>query len=258
MIPYYKITSFDLGPITIQTWGFFVALGIIASLAYGLYLAKQYKISSDNALAFTIAIVIGSMIGARIFYVMLFWDDFSESLIDIFSFWTGGMVLYGGVIGGFIAGSAYVIAKKLPYKTFADIVSICLPLGFAVGRIGCHLIKDHVGVLTSVPWGVMISESEIRHDTAIYSILNGLVMFVVLALLRKKIKTPGQIAIIAVLWYSVARFFIDNYRATDILGADPRFYGLTVSQYISIILAILTSFWLLYTYINNQAKKKSA
>ncbi|EKD49703.1 MAG: hypothetical protein ACD_63C00069G0004 [uncultured bacterium] len=108
-----------------------------------------------------------------------------------------------------------------------------------------------MGVVTNVPWAVGFN-GELRHETAMYSILANLTIFLILWFwLRKKNFPKGTLFAIFLIWYAVARFITDFFRAYDLPYSDPRFFvfgnfgGLTISQIISIAIFVL-GIWLVF------------
>lgn len=238
MIPYHPITEIPLGPLSIKTWGLMVALGFLAALIVGVKETKRLQIKTDHMYNIMLLGIIFGMLGGRIFYVALFWENYRDNLLDVFKIWRGGAVFYGGFILAAAVIFYYVRKKKLPLWQVTDIAAISIAIGLFVGRIGCYLIGDHMGKVTEFITGVTYY-GEIRHNTAMYSSLAGLIFFLVIWPLRKKIKTPGVIISLFLIWYSVTRFFIDHLR-----DFDPRFWGLTISQYLSVLVLIVGIFLL--------------
>lgn len=257
MLPFYHFTVYHIGPITLQVWGTFVALGIGLALFLGFRESQRRGLSGDTFLSLGLWATVAAIVGARIFYVLLFLHDFTSNFWDVFRIWNGGMVAYGGVIGAVLAIFWYARTRKLDFLAYLDVVALVFPAGYAVGRIGCHLIRDHMGKLTSVPWGFVVNPGEVRHDTAVYSILSGLVLFAVFWPQRKKPRFKGFYVLWVALLYAVARFFIDALRATDLPGSDPRFFHLTISQYVS-LLAVAMCASLLIRQRFAQKKQKRA
>ncbi|MBU3999938.1 thioredoxin domain-containing protein, partial [Patescibacteria group bacterium] len=102
--------------------------------------------------------------------------------------------------------------------------------------------------ITALSWGQKYIDDIVRHPVGIYMSLNGLAMFIFLWLLRKKIKTEGALFLIFILWYSGTRFLLDNLRCADLDICDSRYFGLTLSQYISILLFFLAIAILIFKY----------
>ncbi|MFH1598424.1 MAG: prolipoprotein diacylglyceryl transferase [Patescibacteria group bacterium] len=243
MIPWFQFTQFSIGPLTIQVWGLFLALAFLVSIIASGYELKRKGLQHRIILDLSVWVIIGAIVGGRLFYVLNEWSRFQEQLVDIFKLWQGGMALYGGVIGGSLAAWLFIKRKKLKFGPYADAVLFTLPLGLFVGRIGCLMIHDHLGSVTTVPWGIEYL-GQVRHETALYSLVLNLVLFIVLFFLRKaKFNFTGLVSSIFLIGYGLGRFVIDIFRAQDLPFSDPRFGGLTPSQYVSILLVIM-GIWL--------------
>ena len=148
-------------------------------------------------------------------------------------------MLYGGLIGALITGGLYLKKAKLNFLKTADILAPAIALGIFIGRIGCFLINDHQGAVTSLPWAIQWADGSLRHPIALYLSLNGLILFFVLLKLRKKLIKPGQLFFIFLAWYAISRFFLDFLRASDTVLADPHYWGLTISQWFSLLIPII-------------------
>lgn len=248
MLPYYQFTTYQIGPLTFQVWGTFVAAGIAVALYLGYRECKQRGLNQDNFLSLALWATVAALVCARLFYIALFWSDFASNFWSIFEVWNGGMVAYGGVVGAVACIWFYAKYRKLDVVAYLDVVALVFPAGYAIGRIGCHLIRDHMGKLTGVPWGFVVSQGQVRHDTAVYSIIVGIILFLIFWPRRKNFTVRGQITVWTAFLYSATRFIIDSFRATDIPGSDPRFFGLTVSQYISAFVFLVCGYLLFRGY----------
>jgi phosphatidylglycerol:prolipoprotein diacylglycerol transferase len=240
MIPYKPIETISLGPITIRTWGLMVALGFLAALLVGVYEAKRKKINVDHIYSICLYAIIFGLLGGRLFYVAAHLDHYRQNPLSVLKIWEGGMVFYGGFLAASLAICLYIRKHKLDIWKIADIVALSLGVGIFFGRIGCYLIGDHMGKITDFFLGVTYF-GEIRHNTALYSSLAGLVIFLILWFLKNRIRISGVLFIIFIFWYSVTRFFIDQFRDFDI-----RLYGLTGSQFLSIIVFFVAIYLLRY------------
>lgn len=249
MIPYGAITTFSIGPVTFQAWGTMVAAGFIAAILLILHLGKKEKFDADHLLNMIILAFVGSIIGSRMLYVAYYIDEFSDPL-DIFRIWNGGMVYYGGFILSLILIWLYVWKKKLNFWKYADIITPGLALGMTIGRIGCHLVRDHVGEITTVQWGVQYG-SVLRHEPAMYLVIANLIGFVLVMLWWRREKYfDGAVFLFFMAWYGVTRFITEFFRASDIPDADPRylvggaFKGLTFSQFVSVAIVAICIYFI--------------
>lgn len=243
-----QIETFQLGPVTIYVWGLMVSVGIIAGFIIALIEGKRKSVNLDHITSLALYMLIGAIVGSRLFYVVVHIKDF-ENFLDVFKIWQGGLIFYGGFIGAIIPAWIYVRKYKLNFWQIADIFALALALGIFIGRIGCVLIQDHMGVVTNF-FMAQNYMGEMRHNTAIYSSLNGLFMFIILWFLKKRIKVDGILFLIFTLEYAVSRYFIDQLRAFDL-----RWYGLTGSQWICIVMFLVAAYflwWKLRRKKNNQ------
>jgi prolipoprotein diacylglyceryl transferase len=224
MSTFSKFTTIQIGPLQIQVWGLLVALGMLAGLLFTLREAKRKKLKGENFIDLFIIIFILSIIGSRLLYVALFWQDYANDLTKIFYITEGGLVFIGGVVLAVLGMLLYTKLKKLSFWKTADTIVPGFALGIGIGRIGCYLIGDHIGSRTNFFLGSYYN-GDLRHEPALYLSINGFLLFIFLYLLRPFIRTEGIMSYIFIVWYSVSRFLIDFTRAADIeVLSDPRYY----------------------------------
>ncbi|MEK7375683.1 MAG: prolipoprotein diacylglyceryl transferase [Candidatus Margulisiibacteriota bacterium] len=221
---------FSLGPIKIYSWGFMVAVAFVVGVLVAVMRAKKEGISEETTLDICVYVMISSIIGARLFYVIGFFDQFRSNIWSVFAFWEGGMVFYGGLI--FAAGALFLAAKKnklSPLKCL-DIACLSAAIGYSIGRIGCFLRGCCYGLECSPPWGMHFSGVEgTVIPTQLYSAIAGIIIFTVLAHIYDRKKYDGQVFYWGLIVYSVYRFLIEFFRAYP-----SHYLGLTASQWISI------------------------
>lgn len=236
MLPYFTIEYINLGFAKIYIWGLFQALAFLFAWLVANYLAKEKKINSDHILNLVLLSLLGGFVGGRLFYVIQYYNEFNN-FWQIFRVWEGGMVFYGGLFLAAIFDLIYIWKKKLNFWQICDIIAFALSLGLFVGRIGCFLIHDHLGIIMGRAWffGINIGDGIVRHETAMYESLLCLLFFLIFWFLRNKFKQDGIIFAAFLIWYSFFRFLIiDMFRAFDV-----RYYNLTISQLISVGVFVL-------------------
>ena len=239
MLPYFQFTKIPLGFIDFQVWGLLVSLAFLVGILITYLEVKRKDLTQNLVLDLTIWIMIGALIGSRLFYVINEWGQFRDNWLDIFKIWQGGMALYGGVFLGSLFAYLFLRKKGQAFWLWADAVLVALPLSLFIGRIGCFMIHDHLGSVTTRPWGIEYL-GQVRHETALYSMLLNLALFFILWFIRKRhFIRPGMITAFFMVAYGLGRFIIDIFRAQDLPLSDPRVFGLTPSQYVSIILFFL-------------------
>lgn len=211
MIPYFSFDKITIGQVTIDVWYIFYILAFLFGYFFTLKQARKTKINAKIIHNLAIWIFLGGVLGARLGYILQFPKEYFSKPLEILKIWQGGIILLGGFFGALIAVIFYFKLAKIDFsKTFwqvADLVTLSLPLSFAVGRIGCSLINDHQGAITSLPWGIRWPDGTIRHPVAEYLIINALILFLILKFLKPKFQKPGQLFFAFLFLYSFSRFF---------------------------------------------------
>ncbi len=233
MIPFLHFTTIPLGPIQIQVWGLFVAIGIAAAVIIGQKEAQRRGLEREQFVDFACWILVGALITARLFYVIAY--EPSAYLADpfkIFRVWEGGMSSFGGFLGAAIGALWYARRAKLSFMKYADVAAYVLPLGYGIGRIGCFLIHDHPGTLSHSLLAVRYPGGD-RLDHGLLLSLLGFAMFAAFFVINRRHKGFGErgFLFLFMVCYGVARFFLDFFRAWDLSGADTRYFQLTPAQY---------------------------
>ena len=106
--------AFEIGSIPVYWYGILIALGFMLAILYTSKRAKQFGVDADRMLDVIMGGAIGGIIGARAYFVLLRWDYYGQNLDQIINTRSGGMAIYGGIIGGLLVGLAYwfVFAKR--------------------------------------------------------------------------------------------------------------------------------------------------
>ncbi len=236
------------------TWhGLFTALGVIAGVAIAAFLARRMNYPEDMIYNVALAGVIGGIIGARGLYVMEHWHLFKDDLGEIIAINTGGISIYGALIGGTIAGWGYAMITKIPnIPRGADIAAIGGILGMAIGRIGDIINGEHFAKASDLPWAVVYTDTNspaygfgAQHPAVAYELFGDMAIFALLLLIYFKVPRAGVTFFAWVLVYGLMRFFVSFLRLdTEVLA------GLRMAQVISLItmpLALITLVYLLRT-----------
>ncbi|MDP2750461.1 MAG: prolipoprotein diacylglyceryl transferase [Nanoarchaeota archaeon] len=240
MIPYKPIHTISIGSVTIFVWGLFFALAFIFGIYIAVYFAKKRNLSAEHAYNLSFAILLGAIIGGRLGYVFAYLDRF-HSFLDIFKVWEGGMTFHGGLIGGILFCWVYMNWKKISYWVYFDVFAPSVALGYAITRIGCLLIGDHLGMITQVPWAIYYGGAP-RHPVAFYHMSAALLIFVLLVYVEKTKKIgklhyfPGLSFSLLIGFYGFTRFFVEFFRE------ESRYYGFDLAQYISILMVFIGLF----------------
>ena len=134
--------NLHLGPLAISWHGIFTAVGIFFGVALPVRLVRG-KVSEDDAYAIATWGVVGGIIGARLLHVFDRLDFYLREPLQVFAIWTGGIAVWGAVIGGALSGYWIALRRKVPIGNTADAAVSGLGLGLAIGRIGDIINGEH-------------------------------------------------------------------------------------------------------------------
>ncbi len=257
MIPYYQANAFQIGPLTIQVWGLFVSLGILAGLYLAYKISRRYFLAEQVILDLGVWGVVGGLFMARVFHVIFYAPEYYLlNPSEIIYFWQGGASSLGGFVGAIFAIYIFSKVKNFSLKElwpYLDVMSLSLWLGWAIGRIGCFMIHDHPGKLTNSFFAVNFPAGA-RYDLGLFDSLLGLFLFIVFAVLfRKLVKVRwGLVTQISFMMYALVRFWLDFLRATDVEQADARYWILTPAQWGMVVIFVGLTSWLIFDSIKRR------
>ncbi len=225
----------EIGGFRVHTYGFFVALGVLAGILFARHEARKLKVSDERVLDLCFFIILAAIAGSRLFYAATNLSYYTSHPLEIFMIWKGGLVFYGGFAGAAAAVLVYLRLYRLPLGKCADIAGISLPLGHFIGRIGCFCAGCCYGRPCELPWAVTFTNPDSLapldvplHPTQLYHCFGNLFIFAVLFLIRRRKSFDGQVFWVYVLLYGTIRSVIEIYRG-DFRG--PEIMGvLSVSQ----------------------------
>lgn len=258
MIPYFQFNTILLGPIQLQVWGIFVALGLLAAVLFAYKLARKYLLSGEVILDLAVWILLGGLLMARVFHVVFYEPVYYlANPFDVLKFWQGGASSLGGFVGAALMAWLFIKKRKFKYQEilpYFDIAVLSLWLGWAIGRLGCFMIHDHPGRLSNF-FLVVNFPNGARHDLGLYDSLLALILFISYGLLFKKLVKWrwGLAAVLSFMDYALARFFLDWLRAdTSIPGGDIRYLFLTPAQWGMAVVFLLLTAWLVWYYFRGR------
>src|SRR5207244_4364626 len=137
----------------IYSYGVMLGSSMIVGWFLAMRLAKNDGIPQDQSGAIYMWTAVWSIVGARILYIVTNWSEF-DSVTDIFKVWKGGLVAYGGMIGGFLASWYGCHKRKIPLLRWADVAAPSVVLGTAITRVGCLLFGCDYGARSDLPWAI--------------------------------------------------------------------------------------------------------
>ncbi len=249
---------FRIGDFVVTTFGLMMVLSFFAGAWVLGRMYDRFGYPKDLAWDLIAWIAVGGIVGAKAYYLGLHWRDLvANPAGEIFS--RGGLVWYGGLIGGVVADWLQVRARKLPAALMFDATAPALAVAYAVGRLGCFLVGDDYGRYTDSALGIafpkgsppssagylrnlgetvpaQFANSDIVtvHPTQLYEIGLALIMFAILWNVGKKFLPQGRLFALYMMLYGCERFGIEFVRAKS----DRLMLGLSTSQVASILLIL--------------------
>jgi phosphatidylglycerol---prolipoprotein diacylglyceryl transferase len=230
MISYPNIdpVAFHLGPLPVRWYGIMYLIGFAASYVLVRYQvlhpAQQGKEAREPFPAGFLddlyySVIVGLLIGARLGYVLFYGRDLLRNgLLEVLAVWHGGMSFHGGLIGGIVAGIWYCRSKGVdPWRT-ADLIVVTAPIGLGLGRLGNFINGELYGRVTDVPWAMVFPAGGPlpRHPSQLYElVLEGVVLFLTLWLLRSAVKRDGILTAVFLLCYGSFRIVAEFFREPD-------------------------------------------
>ena len=234
--------------ITIKWYGVIIAFGFTLAVLFGGRTAFRWKTDLNKMLDVLIYGTFAAIIGARLYYCIFNWSQYSSDPIRILYIWEGGLAIYGGIIGGILA--AFIVCKieKLNFYNLLDMAGMSLLIGQGIGRWGNYANQEAFGCNTNGNFGMMsekvtqyILEHQAElpgvdpyapvHPTFFYESVWCLAGFLILFIMSRKCrKFSGQIFLGYGIWYGLGRMLIEGLRTDSLYIGDTT---LRVSQVLS-------------------------
>lgn len=239
-------TAFSIGSFEVKWYGIIIGIGFLLAFVYGISSCTKMKLNKGKLLDAVIIGLIGGIIGARLYYVLFFdGDKYLKDPISILYIHEGGLGIYGGIIGGLVAGGITAKIKKINVLAALDIACLGFLIGQAIGRWGNFVNQEAFGSQTNLPWG-MVSENTAGvpvHPCFFYEFLWCSLGFVLLHIFTRKFRRyDGQTFLCYVMWYGTGRFFIEALRTDSLIICGMKVSQLLAAVTVLAALALLIIF----------------
>jgi phosphatidylglycerol:prolipoprotein diacylglycerol transferase len=218
-----------------QGQSYFLHLSLLYCLLFVwvFYRAKNRHMYVDRALTIGAILVVTGFIGARLLHVLYEAPEYyRQNPGDIYRFWLGGFVFYGGLLTAVLSASLYLHWKRESFGFWADFFAPVAALGYGLGRGACFWAGCCYGKVCELPWAI-----DGRHPTQLYAM--GYELLVAVYLSRaKNLKYSGDLFVQWIILHSLGRLALESLR-DDFRGAP--IMGLTISSWLSLLLFSLAS-----------------
>jgi phosphatidylglycerol:prolipoprotein diacylglycerol transferase len=249
--------------VPLYAYGFMLTVSVLVGRLLALRLAERAGINRQVADRCALWTLIGAIAGARVLFVVTNLGEF-DHVFEIFAWWKGGVVAYGGFLGGLVSAIAFCRIHRVSLLTWADCVAPSLCVGLAITRVGCFLggcdfgrdwngawaVRFPAGSPASVtqarlgllPSGAM--ESLPVHPTQLYEALAGLALLALLVAIRRRKLLAGHGLAVFAMGYAVLRYLIEMVRADPLRGtvgpwSTSQFIAITTFVAAAVLLYVL-------------------
>ena len=266
------VQGFQIGPLTIRYYALIMLGGIIAASILSYFIAKRQGKNTDVILDSLTWVVVGGVIGARIWHILTpTASNVAQGIttmyylthpLDAIAIWKGGLGIPGAVAGGALAFYLYARKRKLHFGEWADVFAPGLALGQAIGRWGNFINQEVYGSPSTLPWAITIDPANrlpeyqdiaTYHPLFLYeSIFNLLNMGFLLWLSRKytdKLK-GGDVFLTYLVSYPIFRFFMEFLRLDSSMVG-----GINANQTMMLVIAVASAGFLVWRHRDTLFKK---
>ena len=233
--------------IDIYWYAIFIVGAIILSLIILKLTTKNTQIKYENIIELAVYMLPIAFVSARIYYVLFNLNYYSHNPLQILNLKSGGLAIYGGIIGGAITAYIYCKKNKINFLAMLDQLVPVLALSQAIGRWGNFFNIEAYGSITNsfFRMGVIENGTYIEvHPTFLYESIANLIIFAILLTINKKRQKTGETTLLYLILYSFVRFFIEGIRIDSLM-----FYNIRISQLLSLLIFVVSCSILLYKLI---------
>ena len=244
-IPSPSSGTLELGPLTIHMYGLMLLLGIAACIA--ITGRRWVARGGDWDLIFRVAVwgVGFGIVGARLYHVVTSWDQLPDAWWGPFAVWEGGLGIWGGILGGVLAGSVIARRAGVGVLELLDAAAPGLLVAQAIGRVGNWWNQELFGKPTDRPWGLEIDASRrpddylldsTFHPTFLYEALWNLGAAALLLVLDRfyRFRPPALFALYVAL-YTGFRFYLEQLR----IDPSRELAGMRVNAWVSLVVFVV-------------------
>ncbi|MBS2021056.1 MAG: prolipoprotein diacylglyceryl transferase [Deltaproteobacteria bacterium] len=233
--------------VPLHTYGLLIATAFLVAMSLAGRNAEKSGLSKDRVLDLSFWILISAMIGSRVLFIIVNWDDYAHDPLSVFAFWKGGLVFYGGFIGAASFSVWYMRKHQMSFFPYADALIPSVSIGHAIGRLGCFAAgccwggacDPHFALAAHFPPESLAYQSQLSHHvimagapfsiaihpTQLYESFGELCIFTFLTLWRPKKQFSGQILAFWLMLYAPLRSTVEILRGDEERGRVFNFLG---------------------------------
>ncbi len=233
--------------IPVHTYGILVAGGFLVAMSVAARGAERTGLDRDKVLDLSFGILVAAMVGSRILFIIVNWDDYAHDLAGIFQFWKGGLVFYGGFIGAVLFSLWYMRRHEMQFLPYADVMAPTVAIGQALGRLGCFsagccwgaACDPHYAFAARFPPESLAYQSQVSthlitagspttvpiHPTQLYESFGCALLFLFLTYWRSRKRFNGELLALYLMLYAPLRALVETFRGDEERGRVFNFLG---------------------------------
>lgn len=258
---------FQVGDFGVRYYSVIMFLAIVFGAMFSLFIAKKYykNVNIEKFWDILPVVVLSAILGARLYYVMLDFNYYSQNIFEVFAIWHGGLSIHGAILGGFLGGFFYVKKNAIPLWGYADIFSYGLLFGQAIGRLGNYFnVEAFGGPCYFSKWVCMYVQPSKRpseywnieyfHPAFLYEGVWNIFILIVLIFLTKRFerRVEGCVFFLYLILYSIGRLFIEHIRLDSVLTLA----NWHIAQIVSVLIIVFSGFALFFLLKKTEGNSK--
>ncbi len=233
--------------VPVHTYGILVAGGFLVAMSMAARAAERSGLDKEKVLDLSFGILVAAMIGSRVLFIIVNWDEYAHDLVGIFEFWKGGLVFYGGFIGAVLFSIWYMRRHQMEFFPYADAMAPTVAIGQALGRLGCFAAgccwggacDAHYALAARFPPESLAYQSQASnhiitpgalstipiHTTQLYEALGTALIFLFLTYWRSRKRFQGELLALYLMMYAPLRAVVETFRGDEERGRVLNFLG---------------------------------
>jgi phosphatidylglycerol:prolipoprotein diacylglycerol transferase len=233
--------------VPLHTYGLLIAAAFLVAMTLAGRAARRAGLDRERVMDLCFWILLAAMVGSRLLFILVNWDDYAHDPASIFAFWKGGLVFYGGFIGAVAVSVWYMRKHRMSFFPYADAIIPSVAIGHAIGRLGCFAAGCCWGAACDarLPWAArfppesLAYQSQVAshaiqlgaahtipiHPTQLYEAVGELLIFCVLLFWQKRKRFHGELLALYLVLYAPLRAAIETMRGDEERGRVFNFLG---------------------------------
>lgn len=218
------------GSIMPDAWGFFTAAGALTAVLWLQRHRRGLGVTENEFWGAIWTLLVGGIVGAKILFLFLGWEHYARGELRFWADFGVGFVFFGGLVGAAVAGAVFATVRGLSFVRGADYFAVAIPIGHAIGRVGCFFAGCCHG---RPPHPVQLYE-------AFSLVLIAVVCRAVLTRVEAHTVPNGMAFRCYLVLYGMLRFLLDPLRAD---GRPERFLGVSHQQAFALLVVAIALAW---------------